>query len=201
MKAYDEAYYDRWYRHPRHRVSKEPDCERKVHLAVSVAEYVVGRAIRSVLDIGCGEGLWYLILRRLRPDIRYIGVDPSEYAVTRYGASRHIRRGSFGTFDRLRLPSAFDLVVCADALQYVNDDDAARGLRAIRDRLHGPHGGVAYIEAYTTEDNMVGDREEWVERSAADYRRLFRRVGLTLCGPQCYTDLDFVREPLTFDHA
>src|SRR5215470_2383099 len=142
MKSYDHAYYHRWYRHPRHRVSKEPDRERKVHLAVSVAEYVMGRAIRSVLDIGCVEGLWYLILRRLRPGIRYIGVDPSEYAVTRYGASRHIRRGSFGTFDRLRLPRAFDLVVCADALQYVNDDDAARGLRAIRDRLHGPHGGV-----------------------------------------------------------
>ena len=182
-------------------MSKEPDRHRKVHLAVSVAEYVMGRPIRSVLDIGCGEGLWYRILRHLRPGIRYIGIDPSEYAVTRYGASRHIRRCSFGTFDRLRLPSAFDLVVCADALQYVNDDDAARGLGAIRDRLHGPHGGVAYIEAYTTEDNMVGDREEWIQRSAAHYRRLFRRVGLTLCGPQCYTDLDFVREPLTFDHA
>src|SRR5215467_3841771 len=121
MKASDEAYYDRWYRHPRHRVSKEPDRERKVHLAVSVAEYVIGRVIRSVLDIGCGEGLWYLILRRLRPDIRYIGVDPSEYAVTRYGASRHIRRGSFGSFDRLRLPSAFDLVVCARSEEHTSE--------------------------------------------------------------------------------
>jgi SAM-dependent methyltransferase len=201
MKSYDQAYYDRWYRHPRHRVSKEPDRERKVHLAVSVAEYVMRRSIRSVLDIGCGEGLWYLVLRRLRPGIRYIGVDPSGYAVKRYGVSRHIRLGSFGTFDRLRLPSTFDLVVCADALQYVNDRDAAFGLRAIRDKLHGGRGGVAYIEAYTTEDGMIGDREEWTERSAADYRRLFRRAGLTLCGPQCYTDLDYVRAPLSFDHA
>src|SRR5215471_21663563 len=34
MKAYDHAYYDRWYRHPRHCVSKEPDRERKVHLVL-----------------------------------------------------------------------------------------------------------------------------------------------------------------------
>jgi len=201
MKSYDRAYYDHWYRHPRFRVSKKPDRECKVHLAVSVAEYIVGRSIRSVLDIGCGEGFWYRVLRRLRPGIRYIGVDPSEYAVTRYGASRHIRLGCFGTFGRLRLPRTFDLVICADALQYVNDEDAARGLRAIGDKLRGPHGGVAYIEAYTAEDNMIGDREEWVERSAAHYRRLFRRAGLTLCGPQCYTDRDCLREPLTFDLA
>lgn len=201
MKSYDRAYYDRWYRHPRHRVSKKPDRERKVHLAVSVAEYVMRRSVRSVLDIGCGEGLWYPVLRRLRPSIRYIGVDPSEYAVKRYGVSRHIKLGSLGTFDRLRLPSTFDLVVCADVLQYVNDRDAASGLRAIRDKLHGLHGGVAYIEAYATEDGMIGDREEWVERSAADYRRLCRRAGLTLCGPQCYTDLDYVRAALSFDHV
>ena len=201
MKSYDRAYYDRWYRHPRHRVSKEPDRERKVRLAVSVTEYVIGRPIRSVLDIGCGEALWYLVLRRLRPGIRYIGVDPSEYAATRYGVSRHIKQGSFGTFNRLRLPSAVDLVVCADALQYVNDSDAEVGLRAIHDKLRGPHGGVAYIEAYTAEDNMIGDREEWVERSAADYRRLFRRAGLTLCGRQCYTNLDYLRRPLSFDHT
>ena len=58
---------------------------------------------------------------------------------------------------------------------------------AIHDKLRGSHGSVAYIEAYTTEDSMIGDREDWVERSAADCRRVFCRAGLTLCGPQCYT--------------
>ncbi|HEX3867028.1 MAG TPA: methyltransferase [Gemmatimonadaceae bacterium] len=199
-KTYDRAYYDRWYRHPRHRAATPDQRERKVRLALSVAEYVVGRPVRSVLDVGCGEGAWFPILKRLRPDARYIGVDPSDYVVRRFGAARHIKQGSFVNFDELRLPATVDLVVCADVLQYVASRDVVRGLTAIRRRLRGANGGVAYIEAYTTDDDMVGDRVDWHDRTAAAYRRLFRSAGLTQCGPQCYTDLDHVNMPLSFDH-
>ena len=70
----------------------------------------------------------------------------------------------------MRLPRNIDLIVCADVLQYVDTRGVERGLRAIRNLL----GGVAYIETFTTEDAMEGDHDNWHERSAAEYRRLFR---------------------------
>ncbi len=163
MKSYDRAYFEHWYRDPTDRVSTREVLERKVRLALSVAEYMLGRRVRTVLDVGCGEAPWQPVLTRLRRDVRYIGVDSSDYAIERYGASRSIRRGSLGGLAHMRLPRRIDLIVCADVLQYVSDADAARGLRAIRRLL----GGVAYIETFATEDHMEGDRVGWHERSAA----------------------------------
>ena len=184
MKSYDRAYFERWYRDPADRVATRASLERKVRMAVSVAEFILGRRIRNVLDVGCGEAPWYTVLRRLRRDVRYIGIDSSEYAIARFGAARNIRRGSLGDLAHMKLPRAVDLVVCADVLQYVDTKDVERGLRAIRRIL----GGVAYIESFTTHDAMEGDKHGWHERSATEYRRLFRRAGLAQCGPYCYVD-------------
>ncbi len=196
-KTYDRAYFERWYRDPGDRVSTQESLARKVHMAVSVAEFVLGRPIRTVVDIGCGEAPWYVVLRKLRREIRYIGIDSSEYAVQRFGKSRNIRQGSFADLDRMRLPRSVDLVVCADVLQYVDTRDATRGLRAIRRML----AGVAYIESFTTRDAMEGDRDGWHERTATEYRRLFRRAGLTPCGPYCYVDLDELDTMNEFEHC
>ena len=76
-KSYDEAYYNKWYREPSTRVHAPESVRRKVRMVASVAEYFLGRKLRTVLDIGAGEGRWRSELRRLRPGIRYIGGDPS----------------------------------------------------------------------------------------------------------------------------
>lgn len=55
-KTYDRAYFDRWYR--RGGIGGAARLARKVALAVVTAEYHLERPIRSVLDIGCGEGAW-----------------------------------------------------------------------------------------------------------------------------------------------
>ena len=183
-KQYDSSYFHRWYRDPRTRVTSERVLDRKVHLALSAAEYMLGRRVRTVLDIGCGEARWYVALRRMRPGIGYIGVESSDYAVRTFGASRNVRQGSFGTLRSLKLRGPFDLIVCADVLQYVPTADLGRGLREIRRLL----GGVAYIEAYAREDDMEGDMEGWVFRSGANYRRAFRNAGLTHCGLYCFID-------------
>lgn len=185
-KSYDSAYFNRWYRDPRTRVTSDRVLERKVHLALSAAEYMLGRRVRTVLDIGCGEARWFVALRRVRPGLVYTGVESSEYAVETFGASRNIRRGSFGTLRALKLRGPFDLIVCADVLQYVSKEDLGPGLRQIRRLL----GGVAYIEAYAREDDMVGDMDGWIYRSAATYRREFRAAGLTHCGLYCFIDAD-----------
>src|SRR3954469_9316015 len=184
MKSYDRAYFDRWYRDPVDRVATADSLRRKVRMAVSIAEFLLGRRIRTVVDIGCGEAPWYPVLRALRKDIRYIGVESSEYALERYGAARNIRRGSLAGLSSMRLPRRIDLIVCADVLQYVETREIERGLKTIRSLLNG----VAYVETFTTADAMEGDRDRWHDRSAADYRKLFRRAGLTQCGPYCWAN-------------
>ena len=196
MKTYDRTYFDRWYRDPRERVVTRESLERKVRMVISVTEFLLGRPIRTVLDVGCGEAAWYPLLKRMRRDVRYIGVESSEYVLSRFGGSRHIRRGSLADLGGMRLPQRLDLIVCADVFQYVGTPELVRGLRAIRHLL----GGVAYLEAFTTEDAMEGDRVGWHERTAAEYRALFRRAGLTQCAPYCFADVDELDALNTFEH-
>ncbi|MFI5229188.1 MAG: class I SAM-dependent methyltransferase [Gemmatimonadales bacterium] len=196
MKSYDRAYFERWYRHPANRVSTRDSLTRKVRMAVGVAEYLLGRPIRTVLDVGCGEAPWQPVLARLRPNARYVGVDSSDYVIEHFGEARNIRRGNVAELARLRLPRNVDLLVCADVLQYLGDRDVDRALLAMRRLL----GGVAYIEAFASEDLMEGDREGWRERSAAAYRRMFHRAGLTRCAPHCYVDLERFDTLNAFEH-
>ena len=181
-KTYDEAYYTKWYRDPRTRVHAPESVRRKVRLVAGIAEYFLGRRLRTVLDIGAGEGAWRAELRRLRPDVRYVGVDPSEYVVTRFGERRNIKLGSFEQVPSMSLGRGFDLIVCADVLQYVADAPLKRGARHIAGLL----GGVAFLEAYTTGDDMEGDLEGWHHRSKSKYRRIFADAGLVACGLHCY---------------
>jgi SAM-dependent methyltransferase len=184
-KVYDRSYYEQWYHDPARRVITQAAVARKVRLVVGIAEALLERPIRSVLDVGCGEGAWRAHLRRLRPRVRYAGVESSDYAVERFGASRGIVRGSFGTLGALddpRVAGPFDLVVVCDVLHYVPEGELGPGLAAIAERL----GGVAYLEAYTTEDAIEGDRHAWHHRSAEQYRRHFRRARLQAVGMHCY---------------
>jgi SAM-dependent methyltransferase len=189
MKDYDRAYFDRWYRAPRTRVHTAADVRRKVRMVVGVAEYMLGRPLRFVLDVGCGEGAWQPILKRLRPAARYVGVDPSAYAVRRFGRRRNIRLGSLERLDEAGLAGPFDLVVCCDVLHYVPADALARGLRHVRDLL----GGVAYLEMYTSDDDIEGDVRGWRGRRPEFYRRLARRAALTPCGLHCYLSAELAR--------
>jgi len=197
VKSYDRSYFDRWYRDPDDRVATRESLERKARMAIALTEFLIGRKIRSVLDVGCGEAAWHGIVKRFRPHARYVGVDSSEYVLERFGASRNIRRGTLGTLGAMRLPRRIDLIVCADVLQYAADAEVARGLRAIRQLL----GGVAYVEAFVTDDNMEGDRVGWHERTATEYARFFRDAGLTQCGPYCFLSLDELDSLNRFEHG
>ena len=123
VKRYDRAYFDRWYRD--RRIGSAADLARTVAFAVAVTEQVVGRPLRSVLDVGAGEGRWQPMLHRLRPRARYAGVDSSEWAVERWGRRRNLRLGSIDTLDRLGLDGPFDLIVVADVMHYLPDGDSA----------------------------------------------------------------------------
>jgi SAM-dependent methyltransferase len=191
MKHYDQSYFERWYRNPRTRVIAPADTKRKAQLAVGAAEYMLGRQVRTVLDVGAGEGTWLAPLRALRPKVRYTGVDPSEYAVRRFGKRRNIHWGTFGELDAAGLLSGtYDLVVCCGVVNYLSRPELARGLRVIASTL----AGVAFIEVWTSSDDVVGDRRGWQEHTPSYYRRIFRRAGLVACGMHCYVGPELAAE-------
>lgn len=185
MKRYDRAYFDKWYR--RVRVHTTAEMQRKVAMVVATCEYFLRRRIRNVLDVGCGEGAWFPHLRTLRPRVSYLGFDPSDYAVERFGASRHVRKGSFA---ELNVDRRYDLVICADVMHYLSEREIRAGLPA----LVRATGGMAYIEVLTTEEDIVGDLEELLRRPASYYRRTFADAGLMQCGPYSWLPRDIASE-------
>jgi hypothetical protein len=46
--------------------------------------------------------------------------------------------------------------------------------------------GVAFLESYTTGDEMEGDLEGWHSRTKEEYRRIFADAGLVACGLHCH---------------
>jgi len=196
-KRYDQAYFDRWYRDPKRRVNTPAVVRRKVRLALGVAEALLERPVRSILDVGCGEAPWRSHLLDERPNAEYVGIDSSDYVVRRYGRSRGIRHGTFGTLDALHIDRAFDVIICADMMQYVPADELARGVRAIASLLDG----VAYLEAFTNVDELEGDKRHWHPRTPAYYRRVFREAGLTSVGMHCYVSDRLLGATLALERA
>ena len=194
MKRYYRSYFDRWYR-GREALVTAAMIRRKVRLALAAAEYVLDREVRSVLDVGCGEGRWRVELKRIRPGLTYEGVDSSEYAVRRFGASRDIRAGTVGTVGRLGLSGRFDLIICSDVIHYVPTLELRRGLTAMR-RLAN---GILYADALTSADAFDGDHEQWRPRAARTYRRLFADAGLVPCGLSCWVPRGRVRTLSSLD--
>lgn len=186
MKTYDRAYFDRWYRKDGRSKASTSRLQRTVALAVASAENFLGRPVRTVLDVGCGEGHWRAPLLRLRPTLHYLGLDASEYAVQRYGRTRHLRQASFGDLAWLRPCPPVDLLVCADVLHYVSDAELKAGIRGLAELC----GGVAFLEVYTAEDrsrdDVEGDFEGFIARPAATYRRAFARAGFESIGQHCW---------------
>jgi hypothetical protein len=113
--------------------------------------------------------------------MQYTGVDPSAYAVRRWGRRRNIHLGSV---DNLGVDGAFDLIVCCGVLNYLDAATLTRGLRQIAERLEG----VAYLDMYTASDAVTGDTRGAKRRSAAWYRAAISRAGLTACGMHLYVD-------------
>ncbi|HET7268238.1 MAG TPA: class I SAM-dependent methyltransferase [Oleiagrimonas sp.] len=194
-KTYDRAYFDKWYRDPEHAVASPAEVRRKVALAVSVAEYYLGRPVRNVLDIGCGEAHWRAPLRKLRPKIHYRGLDASEYVVARYGRTRNIGLAQFGMLEHLRFEQPFDLILCTNVLHYIGAAEIKRGLSGLDELLEG----VAFLEVFTTQDATEGDDEDYVARPAAWYRRRFKTAGLTPVGSHCYVGTHLASQLLALE--
>lgn len=121
--------------------------------------------VERVLDAGCGTGLWKRALAKIDRDIEYVGIDPSEYACARYGWTRC-------AIDEFATRRKFDLVVCQDVLQYVDDAAVTRSFAAIARACRG----ALYFDVPTRDDiddrllDMSRTDRSMRVRSAAWYR-------------------------------
>jgi SAM-dependent methyltransferase len=179
---YDKSYFDKWYRHPKHRVKSPLDIERQLRFVVASTEYLYERPVRKVLDVGAGEGNWSLALKKIRPGAKYYGVDASEYAVQRFGKKRNIRLGTFGEIGELGLDDDFDLILCCGVLNYIAPRELSTGLRA----LAALTVGTAYFEIFTSADDATGDFSRESSYTPAWWRGRLRRTGWSPLGMHLY---------------
>ena len=128
---FDKAYYEKFYFNTRTAVISRAEMKARARLIGAYADHI-GLPVRHMLDAGCGIGLLRAPLRRAFPRAAYTGLEYSEYLCKRYGWTQ----GSLATFQA----DPFDLVVCYDVLQYLDDRDARRALanlgRLCRGALH-----------------------------------------------------------------
>jgi len=161
-------------------------------MIISVAEQLLGRRARNALDVGCGEGLWRAALLRERPHLAYRGIEPSAYAVRRYGARRNIRQGDLSSLSAAAIREHFDIILCNDVLHYVSAPVLRPAMRALAARLRG----VAYLGLFTSADDIEGDLHGYLRRSPSFYRRAFEDAGLRSIGMHCW-----IPEALAHDRA
>lgn len=170
---------------------------RQLGFIVSATEYMLDRPVRTVLDVGCGEGNWSTVLRTLRPRAKYVGVDGSEYAIQRFGRKRNLRLGTLGTIGSIGLKGPFDLILCLGVLNYVADDELRRGLRQLRQLS----GGVAYLEIFTRADDASGDFRQQAAKWPSWYRAVFRRSGFVPLGLHCYLPRELAHHAAALEKA
>jgi 2-polyprenyl-3-methyl-5-hydroxy-6-metoxy-1,4-benzoquinol methylase len=77
--------------------------------------------VRRILDAGCGIGLLRAPFAAVLPRARYTGLEHSEYLCAKYGWTH-------GSVAHFSAPKPYDLVVCYDVLQYLDDREASRAI-------------------------------------------------------------------------
>lgn len=172
---FDERYYDRFYKNRKTRVAEPADTERLARFVAAYLAYL-HVPLKTVLDVGCGLGMWRDALSALGISTDYTGLEVSEYLCETYGWTR----GSVVDFKTGR---KYDLVVCQGVLPYLEDDD----LRPAAANLARLCRGALYLEAVTEEDWKGGlcepkrfDRS-MILRKGAVYREILDKH-FTPCG-------------------
>jgi 2-polyprenyl-3-methyl-5-hydroxy-6-metoxy-1,4-benzoquinol methylase len=153
-ERFGRDYYRRFYRDGRTSVTSRAEMAARANLIAAYTRHI-GCPVASILDAGCGLGLMREPLLRALPGATYVGLEYSEYLCDRYGWVQ----GSLASY-RPRKP--FDLVVCFDVLQYLDDESAEKAMRNFARLCQG----VLFFSALT--------RRDW--RENADQSRTDRDV-------------------------
>ena len=162
------AYFRKFYLDPVTRVVTRAEMQARAELIAAVLRQIQV-PVRRILDAGAGLGLLQKPFAKVLPRARYTGLEWSEYLCKRHGWVH----GSVSDYAPRR---PFDLLVCYDVLQYL-DNAAAKAAIQNFSRLTQ---AALYVSALTAEDwrdncdRSLTDRAVHL-RAGAWYRRLLRR--------------------------
>lgn len=171
---FDADFFERYYGDPETRVADEGDADRIAGLIGGLVNYME-LPVRRILDAGCGIGLLREPLSRQFPRARYDGLEYSAFLCERFGWTR-------GSVAEHKSAVAYDLVVCHDVLQYLDDRTAARAIANLGRLCRG----ALYLSVLTDLDwRHAADQsrtDESVHRRSGEWyrtrlRRSFRHVG------------------------
>ena len=137
---FDAAYYERFYLDPRTRVAEPQDIEVQGRFLASYLEHLKLH-VRWILDLGCGLGRIREPLLARFPRAHYTGVEVSEHLCDALGWVHD----SAATFRSRR---RYDLVICQDVLQYLDDAEAERAIGNLAKLCRG----ALWFGALTRED-------------------------------------------------
>ena len=134
---FDRAYYDRWYRNDETRTFMTEYTPVIVRFVLAYLDYLEVE-VKTVLDAGCGLGHWGTALKDLDRDVRYHGLETSDYLCRELGWER-------GSIADYQAEEPFDLVVCQGVLQYLSDAEC----KAAIDNLATLCSQALYLEVLT----------------------------------------------------
>jgi SAM-dependent methyltransferase len=172
--SFDRDYYRRYYFDPRTAVISRAEMRARAELIAAYALHI-GLPVRRILDAGCGTGAMKSSLLRRLPRSAYVGLEMSEYLCQRYGWEH-------GLVQTYRAVAPFDLVVCYDVLQYL-DEKQARDALANLARLCR---GILYFTVLTRSDWLHNCDRKRTDANVylrsglwyrARLRRSFREIG------------------------
>ena len=171
---FDRGYYQKYYLDSRTAAVSAEEMRARALLIAAYCDHV-GLPVKRILDAGCGIGLLRAPLLRALPRAKYTGLEVSEYMCERHGWVQ-------GTIADYRPRTPFDLVICYDVMQYLDDRDATRALANFARLCRG----VLFFSALTVYDwKHNADRKrtdpDVHSRSGEWYRerlrRKFRHIG------------------------
>jgi 2-polyprenyl-3-methyl-5-hydroxy-6-metoxy-1,4-benzoquinol methylase len=161
-------YFRKFYLDPATRVVTRAEMQRRAELIAMVLRQIQV-PVRRILDAGAGIGLLQKPFAKVLPRARYTGLEFSGYLCKRYGWVH-------GSVADYAAREEFDLLVCYDVLQYLDDAAAKAAIRNFSRLTRA----ALYVSALTAEDwrdncdRSLTDRDVHL-RPGAWYRRLLRR--------------------------
>jgi 2-polyprenyl-3-methyl-5-hydroxy-6-metoxy-1,4-benzoquinol methylase len=185
--TFNSAYYKRFYLTAATRaMSREETDIRGALIAALVKQLDI--PVARILDVGCGLGWYARPLQKMFRDATYTGTEYSAYLCKRHGWIQ-------GSVVDLNLPGKFDLVICADVIQYLSNADAEKAIGNLAKWCRG----ALYFHVPTKKDwkenvDPSGTDAQVHLRSAAWYqkqlRRYFTHVG---CGVHVRDEVPFAQ--------
>lgn len=126
LKRFYESFAEKY---PQEKLySSENLLERLIHNKRKeiILNFVKNLELNSILDIGCGEGLYTNELEKIYPDARIFGLDLSHKNLLR--AMNRTNNVKYFEGDAQNLPfndASFDFVMCCETLEHLPEDERA----------------------------------------------------------------------------